>query len=151
MKQRVVALMCAFSAAAAIAAIVGAPRAAFGQGQGEVRQPGALYDFDFKDQKPAPAPRRDIAGVWEPAANASAGINANGAQQMPSDGKPEHELPYTPEGRAAFLSHKPTFGVTMVPSALTNDPMPGCDPQGSRGSFFTTSERAVSSRRPKTW
>jgi hypothetical protein len=130
MKQRVVALMCAFSAAAAIAAIVGAPRAAFGQGQGEVRQPGALYDFDFKDQKPAPAPRRDIAGVWEPAANASAGINANGAQQMPSDGKPEHELPYTPEGRAAFLSHKPTFGVTMVPSALTNDPMPGCDPQG---------------------
>ncbi|HEY3157536.1 MAG TPA: hypothetical protein VGJ78_01135, partial [Vicinamibacterales bacterium] len=85
---------------------------------------------DFKGEKPAPAPRRDISGVWEPAANASAGINANGAQQMPSDGKPEHELPYTPEGRAAFLSHKPTFGVTMVPSALTNDPMPGCDPQG---------------------
>ena len=39
-------------------------------------------------------------------------------------------MPYTAEGRAAFLSHKPTFGVTMVPSALTNDPMPGCDPQG---------------------
>ena len=30
-----------------------------------------------------------------PAAGAGAGISANGAQQMPSDGKPEHELPYT--------------------------------------------------------
>ena len=128
MKKRFMAVTCAVSAAGVIAAVFVLPRVAFGQG--EVRQPGAKYDFDFKGEKPAPAPRRDISGVWEPAANASAGISANGAQQMPSDGKPEHELPYTPEGRAAFLSHKPTFGVTMVPSALTNDPMPGCDPQG---------------------
>ena len=49
---------------------------------------------------------------------------------MPSDGKPEHELPFTPEGRAAFDANKPTYGFTAVPSALTNDPMPGCDPQG---------------------
>src|ERR1044072_5111472 len=136
MKQHLVVSMCVISAIGALAA-VGVPRVALGQAQGEagqgqaeVRQPGAVYDFDFKGQKPAPAPKRDISGVWEPAANASAGINATGAQQMPSDGKPEHELPYTPEGRAAFLSHKPTFGVTMVPSALSNDPMPGCDPQG---------------------
>jgi hypothetical protein len=128
MTKRFMALMCALSTAGAIVALLVVPRVAFGQG--EVRQPGAKYDFDFKGVKPAPAPRRDISGVWEPAAGAGAGINANGAQQMPSDGKPEHELPYTPEGRAAFLSHKPTFGVTMVPSALTNDPMPGCDPQG---------------------
>jgi len=128
MKMRLMALLCAASVDGVIALLFATPRAAFGQG--EVRQPGAVYDFDFKGEKPAPAPRRDISGVWEPAANASAGINANGAQQMPSDGKPEHELPFTPEGRAAFLSHKPTFGVTMVPSALTNDPMPGCDPQG---------------------
>jgi hypothetical protein len=120
--------MGALSTATVIAALLVIPRVAFGQG--EVRQPGAKYDFDFKGEKPAPPPRRDISGVWEPAAGAGAGINANGAQQMPSDGKPEHELPFTPEGRAAFLSHKPTFGVTMVPSALTNDPMPGCDPQG---------------------
>jgi hypothetical protein len=128
MKKRFMAVTCAVSAAGVIAALFVVPRVAFGQG--EVRQPGAKYDFDFKGEKPAPAPRRDISGVWEPAASASAGINANGAQLMPSDGKPEHELPYTAEGRAAFLSHKPTFGVTMVPSALTNDPMPGCDPQG---------------------
>jgi hypothetical protein len=89
-----------------------------------------VYDFDRKGEKPAPAPRRDISGTWEPAAGAGAGINANGAQQMPSDGKPEHELPFTPAGREAFLANKPTFGITQVPSSLTNDPMPGCDPQG---------------------
>ena len=55
---------------------------------------------------------------------------ADGAKAMPSDGKPEHELPFTPEGRAAFMANKPTYGFTAVPSALTNDPMPGCDPQG---------------------
>src|SRR5262245_65559861 len=102
MKHRVRTLMCAFGAAGAIAAFFPMPRVAFGQGQGEVRQPGAVYDFDFKGQKPAPSPRRDIGGVWEPAANASAGINATGAQQMPSDGTPEHALPFTPEGRAGF-------------------------------------------------
>ena len=49
---------------------------------------------------------------------------------MPSDGKPEHELPYTQEGRKAFLANKPTFGVTQVEAAITNDPMPACNPQG---------------------
>ena len=98
--------------------------------QAQVRQPGAVYDFDRKGEKPAPAPRRDISGIWEPAAGAGAGINATGAQQMPSDGKPEHELPFTPAGREAFLANKPTFGVTMVPSAQTNDPVASCDPQG---------------------
>jgi hypothetical protein len=132
MQKRFIVLTTVLSATAVTAGLLMLAPAALGQaGQGEVvRQPGAVYDADFKGQKPAPAPRRDIAGVWEPAAGAGGGINANGAQQMPSDGKPEHELPFTAEGRAAFLSHKPTFGVTMVPSALTNDPMPGCDPQG---------------------
>jgi hypothetical protein len=119
-----------FICAAGVVAFLIVPAAGFGQEERVVRQPGAVYDFDFKGEKPAPAPRRDISGIWEPAAGPGAGINATGAQQMPSDGKPEHELPFTPEGRAAFLEHKPTFGVTMVPSALTNDPMPGCDPQG---------------------
>ena len=98
--------------------------------QGVARQPGAVYDFDKKGEKPAPAPKRDISGIWEPARGPGDGIRATGAGDMPSDGKPEHELPYTSAGRAAFLANKPTFGVTMVPSALTNDPMPGCDPQG---------------------
>jgi hypothetical protein len=130
MKSRYLMSMCALGALGLGAAVLGLPHTAFGQAGGEVRQPGAKYDFDVKGEKPAPAPRRDISGVWEPAAGPSSGIQANGAQQMPSTGRPEHELPFTPAGRAAFMEHKPTFGVTMVPSALTNDPMPGCDPQG---------------------
>jgi len=98
--------------------------------QDEARQPGAVYDFDKKGEKPAPAPKHDLSGIWEPAQGPGAGIHANGAGEMPSDGKPEHELPYTPLGRQTFAAHKPTFGVTQVPSALTNDPMPGCNPQG---------------------
>ena len=101
-----------------------------GAQQPVTRNPGAVYDFDFPNAQPSPPPVRDISGVWEPAAGSQAGINANGAQQMPSTGRPEHELPFTPAGREAFMANKPTFGVNMVPSALTNDPMPGCDPQG---------------------
>jgi hypothetical protein len=94
------------------------------------RQPGAVYDFDFPGKASGPAPRRSLSGVWEFAKGGAEGIQADGAKAMPSDGKPEHELPYTPEGRVAFMAHKPTYGITQVPSALTNDPLPGCDPQG---------------------
>ena len=58
------------------------------QAQQEARQPGAVYDFDKKGEKPAPAPKRDLSGVWEPAAGPGAGIRATGAGDMPSDGKP---------------------------------------------------------------
>ena len=94
------------------------------------RQPGAVYDADFVGKKSGPAPRRTLAGIWEFAEGRNVAIQATGVLAMPSDGKPEHELPFTSEGRAAFLANKPTFGVTQVPSAMTNDPMPGCDPQG---------------------
>jgi len=94
------------------------------------RQPGAVYDVDFVGKPSGPAPRRSLSGVWEFAEGRNVAIQADGAKAMPSTGKPEHELPFTPEGRAAFLANKPTFGVTLVPSAMTNDPMPGCDPQG---------------------
>ena len=75
----------------------------------------------------APAPRRDLSGIWEPAVNA---VAANGARNMPSDGRPEHALPYTPLGEEAFDANRPAWGVTGVPSALSNDPVPLCDPQG---------------------
>src|SRR5256885_5361978 len=94
----------------------------------EMRLPGAVYDFDKKGEQPAPAPKHDISGIWEPAAGYNSGVAATGAKEMPSDGKPEHELPYTPEGRKAFLANKPTFGVTQVEAAVTNDPMPACNP-----------------------
>lgn len=132
MLKRFVVSTTAFVVAGLIGALAFSPRtrAQGGDSTAVARQPGAVYDFDKPGEKSAPAPKRDLTGVWEPAAGPGAGIHANGAGDMPSDGKPEHELPYTAGGRAAFLANKPTFGVTMVPSALTNDPMPGCDPQG---------------------
>jgi hypothetical protein len=96
----------------------------------QVRVPGAVYDFDRPNEKPSPAPKRVLSGIWEPAAGPGDAIQATGAKAMPSDGKPEHELPFTPEGLAAWMKNKPAWGVRMVPSALSNDPVPLCDPQG---------------------
>lgn len=102
----------------------------------QARQPGAVYDFDRPGEKPGPAPRRDISGIWVPAAGVGAGIQADGAQLKPSRGRPEDELPFTPLGRKTWLANKPSVGVTAVNPALTNDPVKGgvtgtgCDPVG---------------------
>jgi hypothetical protein len=107
-----------------------------GEAGGRQRQPGAVYDYDRPNEKPAPAPRHDISGIWEPAAGPGAGIQADGAQLMPGDGKPEHEPPFTPAGREAYMKNRPSVGTGMVLSAFTNDPVKGgitgtgCDPVG---------------------
>jgi hypothetical protein len=75
----------------------------------------------------APAPRRDLSGIWDPG---NGGIQAMGSANMPEDGKPEHELPYTPAGLAALKLTKPTNGVRSVLPADTNDASISCDPQG---------------------
>ena len=49
---------------------------------------------------------------------------------MPADGKPEHELPYTPYGLEMFKRNKTSNGPTQVPAAEENDPAHACDPQG---------------------
>jgi len=83
-----------------------------------------------RDQKPAPAPKRDISGVWDPSPGPSEGIQQFGAKAMPEDGKPEHRLPYTPLGQQTLNSHKPSNGIRSVMPADTNDPVVYCDPQG---------------------
>ena len=83
-----------------------------------------------KDQKAAPAPRHDLSGIWEPAAGWRDGVQFLGAKEYPSDGKPEHQLPFTPLGEKIWKSHKPGFGTTEVPIALNNDPFDMCDPIG---------------------
>ena len=113
-----------------VATIVFAPVAFTPVSAQTARQPGAVYDFDVKGEKPSPAPSHDIAGVWEPARAFSDAIQADGAKAMPSDGKPEHDLHFTPAGEKAFLSHKPGWGVTGVATAFINDPVDICDPQG---------------------
>src|SRR5271169_4124395 len=77
-----------------------------------------------------PAPVRDLSGIWEPTPGYRDGVFATGPKQFPSDGKPEHEPPFTPEGEKEWKSHKPGFGVTAVPIAENNDPFDICDPIG---------------------
>ena len=77
--------------------------------------------------KAAAAPRRDISGTWDPG---NSGIQAQGPNAMPEDGKPEHQPPYTPLGLQLLNSHKPSNGIRSVLPGETNDPVVYCDPQG---------------------
>src|SRR5882672_463658 len=91
---------------------------------------GRPINAPVNGQKPAPAPRHDISGIWDPGLNAIQVIGVLGASAMPEDGKPEHQLPYTPLGREALNLTKPSNGVRSVLPAETNDPVVYCDPQG---------------------
>ena len=79
----------------------------------------------MKNQKAPPAPRHDISGTWDPG---NRGVQAMGAGAMPEDGKPEHELPYTPAGLAKLNTTKPTNGLRTVLAQESNDPAWHCDP-----------------------
>jgi hypothetical protein len=81
-------------------------------------------------EKPGPAPYHDISGTWFPAESPGAGIQPGGAKDMPNDGKPEHQPPYTPLGLKTQKSHKTLFGFGSVAQALSNDPRNICDPLG---------------------
>jgi hypothetical protein len=93
--------------------------------------------------KKAPAPRRDLSGIWD--ALAAGGIQAKGAHAHPAllAGHPQDEIggqpdesnimrpiPYTDAGLAALKANKPSVGVRSVGPALANDPVNGCDPPG---------------------
>ncbi len=82
-----------------------------------------------KNQKPAPTPRHDISGIWdEPELT---GIQPLGARSAPEDGKPEHQLPYTPLGLEELKNTKPSNGSRSVLPGDTNDPVfKYGDPQG---------------------
>jgi hypothetical protein len=99
--------------------------------------------------KSAPAPRRDLSGIWDATGEGDnhppRGIQTSGADEHravlrgrnnPPGGEPDERnipnpLPYTPLGEATLESHKPTgVGVRSVPTALGNDPVEICDPPG---------------------
>lgn len=76
----------------------------------------------------APAPRHDISGLWFPAGFA---VGDRGASNMPEDGKPEHQLPYTPAALEKMKTMYPGNGTREVPATKINDPaVIYCDPQG---------------------
>src|SRR5690242_14739898 len=70
----------------------------------------------------APVPRHDISGTWTPARGEGDGIGGQGARDMPEDGKPEHQLPYTPLALEKMKDYRPGNGARQnVPSRI-NDP-----------------------------
>src|SRR2546422_9955273 len=71
--------------------------------------------------QPAPAPRHDISGIWDPANGRGDGIMGTGAKAMPEDGKPEHQLHNTPLGLAQLALHKHGKRSLMVYSTAHND------------------------------
>jgi hypothetical protein len=79
----------------------------------------------------APAPRHDISGTWSPAGGEGAGIQGTGAKDMPEDGKPEHQLPYTPLALEKMKDYRPGNGARQNVPGMINDPaVIYCDPQG---------------------
>jgi hypothetical protein len=99
--------------------------------------------------KSAPAPRRDLAGVWDATGDSTSGappgIQASGANEhpavlpgnsVPPGAEPDERhisnpLPYTALGEKTLEAHKPTgVGVRSVPDVLGNDPVDICDPPG---------------------
>jgi hypothetical protein len=88
-------------------------------------------------EKPGPAPRRDISGTWEPARGPGDGIQAFGPRDMPSDGAPGHDPPYSALGLQTYHVHKPLEGEERVLESLSNDPRNICDPMGfPRANFY---------------
>jgi hypothetical protein len=88
-------------------------------------------------EKPGPAPRHDISGTWAPARSPGDGIQPAGAKDMPHDGKPEHDPPYTPLGLETQKSHRALYGYGSVVESLSNDPRNICDPLGfPRADFY---------------
>ena len=84
----------------------------------------------YEKLKPAPAPKRDLSGIWDAGA-LEGGIQPNGAFEYPDD--PEHlghDVPYTALGKEARMKNKAGSGVSgQFPVAEVNDPVDYCDPQ----------------------
>ena len=74
-----------------------------------------------KGQKAAPAPRRDLSGIWD-VANTMEGISPQGVKS---------HAPFTAWGAdIANNVYKPGDGPRRVLIARVNDPLDSCDPAG---------------------
>jgi len=83
------------------------------------------------DKPSAPAPVRDLSGIWNP--NAEGGHQAKGVKEYVDDpAHIGHDVPYTPLGKAARMKNKPGEGEDgeQYPVGEVNDPVDACDPQG---------------------
>ena len=74
-----------------------------------------------KNQQAAPAPRRDLSGIWD-VENMMEGISPAGVKS---------HAPFAPWGAdTANNVYKPGDGPRKVPIGLVNDPLDSCDPAG---------------------
>ena len=76
---------------------------------------------EAKTHRAAPAPRRDLSGIWD-VVDTMEGISPRGVKS---------HAPFTAEGaKIANDVYKPGDGPRRVPIGLANDPLDGCDPAG---------------------
>jgi len=94
--------------------------------------------------KAAPAPRRDLSGIWDgwaeggteavgPIDHTAEGYNHDNGNKIwgqPDESGVEHPLPYTPAGLKALQANRPGTGVRSTPDGLINDPANFGNPQG---------------------
>jgi hypothetical protein len=108
-------------------------------------QPQRPVENKDRSATAAPAPFHDISGTWAPANGPGDGIQANGVKAMPNDGKPEHQLPFTPHGLETYKSHKALEGVDAVlPGSPYNDPRDKCEPLGfPRADFYNLRQTQI--------
>jgi hypothetical protein len=101
--------------------------------QGDASKPPVLDGWyrpvirQAKKGNPAPAPKHDISGTWDPG---QAGIQILGAGALPDDGNPEHTPPYTALGLQKLGLTKPSAGFRTVLPTDSNDPAYACNPAG---------------------
>ena len=110
------------------------------------RAPAAAQDHKSaaSDHQTASAPRHDISGTWEPARGPQDGVQADGVKAMPNDGKPEHQLPYSPYGLQVFKSHHALEGANAVLPGEFDDPRDKCEPLGfPRANFYNLRETQI--------
>jgi hypothetical protein len=63
---------------------------------------------------------------------------------MPNDGKPEHQLPFTPYGLEVYKSHHALEGADAVLPQFYNDPRDKCEPLGfPRANFYNLRETQI--------
>jgi hypothetical protein len=98
----------------------------------------------YVGKKSGPAPRRNISGIWDAAAEDGARQTSGAKEHVAlypggkgsEGGHPDetgimHPLPYTPAGLAALKANRPSGpSVRQVPAATSNDPADTCDPLG---------------------
>ena len=99
----------------------------------------------YVGKKSAPAPRRDLSGIWN-APEADGALQVSGVLEHPALEAPRGQgveggrtdetrimrpLHYTPLGLEALKANRPSGpSVRQVPSVLANDPADSCDPLG---------------------